>query len=140
MLQRGGVRLCRPGARLLRPCAQRAGGRGNPDQAAVGADVLLPQGQGAFSRCARRYAQGGAGGCGKRRVQEEQIRSWSDELQRGTVPEALRAILPQLLYRPDRNRIETKALELAGEASGLSAARLFERAGACLLYTSDAAD
>lgn len=66
----------------------------------------------------------------KKRIQEEQIRSWADELQRGSVPEALRAILPQLLYRPDRNRIETKALELACEASGLSAARLFERAGA----------
>ncbi len=66
----------------------------------------------------------------KKRMQEEQIRSWADELQRGTVPEALRAVLPQLLYRPDRNRIETKALELACEASGLSAARLLERAGA----------
>ncbi len=66
----------------------------------------------------------------KKRLQEEQIRSWADELQRGTVPEALRAILPQLLYQPDRNRIETKALELACEASGLSAARLIERAGA----------
>jgi len=66
----------------------------------------------------------------KKRKQEEQIRGWADELQRGTLPEALRAALPQLLYKPDRNRIETKALELACEASGLSAARLFERAGA----------
>ena len=66
----------------------------------------------------------------KKRAQEEQIRSWAEELQRGTMPDALRAILPQLLYRPDRNRVETKALELACEASGLSAARLVERAGA----------
>jgi exoribonuclease II len=66
----------------------------------------------------------------RKRVQEEQIRSWADELQRGAVPDALRAMLPQLLYRPDRNRVETKALELACEASGLSAAKLFERAGA----------
>ena len=66
----------------------------------------------------------------KKRVQEEQVRSWADELQCGSVPEALQAQLPQLLYRPDRNRIEVKALELACEASGLSAAKLFERAGA----------
>jgi exoribonuclease-2 len=66
----------------------------------------------------------------KKRMQEAQIRLWADELQHGTVPEALRSMLPQLLYRPDRNRIESKALELACEASGLSAARLFERAGA----------
>ncbi len=66
----------------------------------------------------------------KKRIQDEQIRAWADELQRGTVPEALLAMLPQLLYRPDRNRIETKALELACEASGLTAAKLFQRAGA----------
>jgi len=66
----------------------------------------------------------------KKRMQEAQIRLWADELQHGTVPEALQSMLPQLLYRPDRNRIESKALELACEASGLSAARLFERAGA----------
>jgi len=66
----------------------------------------------------------------RKRVQEEQIRSWAEELQRGTVPEALRAMLPQLLYGPDRNRIETKALELACEASGLSAAKLMQQAGA----------
>ncbi len=66
----------------------------------------------------------------KKRAQEEQIRSWADELQRGIVPAALQLMLPRLLYRPDRNRIETKALELACAASGLSAANLLERAGA----------
>ena len=66
----------------------------------------------------------------KKRIQDEQIRSWANELQRGTVPKALLAMLPQLLYRPDRNRIETKALELACESSGLAAAKLVERAGA----------
>ena len=69
-------------------------------------------------------------GVEKRRLQEERIRSWAQELQQGTLPAALRAILPQLLYRPDRNRIETKALVLACAASGLSAAQLVERAGA----------
>jgi exoribonuclease-2 len=66
----------------------------------------------------------------KKRAQEAQIQAWAEELQRGSVPDALRAVLPQLLYQPDRNRIETKALELACAASGLSAAKLFERAGA----------
>ena len=66
----------------------------------------------------------------KKRAQEEQIRIWADELQRGTMPAALQLMLPRLLYQPDRNRIETKALELACAASGLSAAKLFERAGA----------
>lgn len=66
----------------------------------------------------------------KKRAQEAQIQGWAQELQCGVLPEALRAMLPQLLYRPDRNRIEAKALELACEASGLSAAKLIERCGA----------
>jgi exoribonuclease-2 len=66
----------------------------------------------------------------KKRLQEEQIHAWANDLQRGIVPDALHVMLPQLLYQPDRNGVETKALELACEASGLSAAKLLERAGA----------
>jgi exoribonuclease-2 len=39
-------------------------------------------------------------------------------------------MLSQLLYKPDRNRLETKALEAASEESGLSAPRLLLKAGA----------
>ena len=66
----------------------------------------------------------------KKRLQEQQVRAWAEELLCGRLPDALRAILPQLMYRPDRNRVETKALELACETSGKSAAKLLERAGA----------
>jgi exoribonuclease-2 len=88
------------------------------------------KGRGRFRAAPADTLRAAVAGVEKKRAQETQIRVWADELQRGTVPEALRALLPQLLYRPDRNRIETKALELACEASGLSAARLIERAGA----------
>jgi len=88
------------------------------------------KGRGRFRAAPADTLKAALAGVEKRRVQDEQIRDWADELQRGSVPDALRAILPQLLYRPDRNRVETKALELACEASGLSAARLLERAGA----------
>jgi exoribonuclease II len=88
------------------------------------------KGKGRFRAAPADTLKAAMAGVQKRRLHEEQIRAWAEELQRGAVPAALRAILPQLLYRPDRNRIETKALELACEASGLSAARLFERAGA----------
>ena len=66
----------------------------------------------------------------RKRAQEIQVQAWAHELQLGVLPETLRAVLPQLLYQPDRNRIETKALELACEASGLSPAKLIERCGA----------
>ena len=88
------------------------------------------KGKGRFRAAPADTLKAALAGVEKRRAQEAQIRDWADELQRGNVPAALHAMLPQLLYRPDRNRIETKALELACEASGLTAAKLFERAGA----------
>jgi len=69
-------------------------------------------------------------GLERKRQQAEQIAAWVAQLKRFELPDALRAILPQLLYAPDRNRIETKAFEQAGEALGLSAAKLAERCGA----------
>jgi exoribonuclease-2 len=87
------------------------------------------KGKGRFRAAPADTLKAALAGVEKKRIQEEQIRAWAAELQRGTVPEALKALLPQLLYQPDRNRIETKALELACEASGLSAAKLLERAG-----------
>ncbi len=88
------------------------------------------KGKGRFRAAPGDTLKAALAGVEKKRAQEAQVRAWSDELQRGRVPDALMAILPQLLYQPDRNRVETKALELACEASGLSAASLIERAGA----------
>jgi exoribonuclease-2 len=69
-------------------------------------------------------------GLERKRRQAEQVAEWVAQLKRFEMPDALRAILPQLLYGPDRNRIETKAFEQAGEALGLSGAKLAERCGA----------
>src|SRR6185503_3317817 len=66
----------------------------------------------------------------RKRRQQEQVDDWAGQLQRGELPDALRAILPELLYRPDRNKAETKALEQASEQAGESALKLLERAGA----------
>lgn len=69
-------------------------------------------------------------GIEKKRQQQLQVAAWSDRLARGELPEEFRAILPQLLHKPDRNRPETKALEDACARTGLSAAKLAERCGA----------
>jgi exoribonuclease-2 len=53
-----------------------------------------------------------------------------EELKAGTLPAECAAILPQLLYKPDRNRPETKALEAACADTALSAPRLLRRCGA----------
>lgn len=64
----------------------------------------------------------------KRRVQA-QIAEWAASLARFFCPPEIERLRDELLYAPDRNKPETKALEQACEASGLTPARLFERCG-----------
>ena len=52
------------------------------------------------------------------------------ELTAGTLPAEFPPLLNQLLYKPDRNRIETKALEAACAETGLSAVHLLAKCGA----------
>ncbi len=66
----------------------------------------------------------------KKRIQAEQAAQWTAQLARFELPEAFRPLLPELLYKPDRGRIEVKALEEACARTGLSVAKLFERCGA----------
>jgi exoribonuclease II len=69
-------------------------------------------------------------GIEKRKQREQQVEQWSTRLAQGNLPDELRPVLEQLLYKPDRNRPETQALERASERTGLSPAKLIERAGA----------
>ena len=64
----------------------------------------------------------------KRRVQE-QIAAWAQRLARFDCPAELAALRDELLYAPDRNKPEAKALEQACKETGLTAARLLERCG-----------
>ena len=64
----------------------------------------------------------------KKRVQES-IAAWAARLARFECPPEIAALREELLYAPDRNRPETKALEQACRESGLAPARLFERCG-----------
>jgi exoribonuclease-2 len=69
-------------------------------------------------------------GIERKRQQQVQISAWADQLAAGTLPEEFPPLLAQLLYKPDRNRAETKALEEACARTGLSPAKLIERCGA----------
>jgi exoribonuclease-2 len=88
------------------------------------------KGKGRFKAAPAETLKAALAGLERKRQQNEQIARWVEALERSEMPDALRAILPQLLYKPDRNRIETKALEQACESLGLSPARLAERCGA----------
>jgi exoribonuclease-2 len=88
------------------------------------------KGKGRFKAAPPETLKAALAGLERKRREEAQIAAWVAQLESGAMPEALQAILPQLLYRPDRNRIETKAFERAAEALGLSPAKLAVRCGA----------
>ncbi len=64
----------------------------------------------------------------KRRVQE-QVAAWAEQLAQGQCPEEIARLQDELLYAPDRNKPEARALEQACAKTGLAPARLFERCG-----------
>jgi exoribonuclease-2 len=55
---------------------------------------------------------------------------YAKELARFELPVELEPALPMLLYKPDRNTIEAKALEAASAATKLAPLRLLEKCGA----------
>jgi exoribonuclease II len=64
----------------------------------------------------------------KKRLQE-QVTAWAEALGRGECPPEVAQLQDELLYAPDRNKPETKALEQACARTGLTSAKLFERCG-----------
>ncbi|HEX6154754.1 MAG TPA: RNB domain-containing ribonuclease, partial [Burkholderiales bacterium] len=64
----------------------------------------------------------------KKRVQE-QVAAWAEALARGECPPEVAALQDELLYAPDRNKPQTKALEQACAQTGLTPAKLFARCG-----------
>ena len=66
----------------------------------------------------------------KKRLQQEKIDAWSAQLVARRMPAELQPLLAELLYKPDRNKPETKALELACEQTGLSVVKLLDSCSA----------
>src|SRR5947207_2923298 len=69
-------------------------------------------------------------GIERKKQQQAQISAWAERLERGAFPKEFLPFREQLLYKPDRNRAETKALEEACTRTGMSPAKLMERCGA----------
>ncbi|MEQ1583955.1 MAG: RNB domain-containing ribonuclease [Candidatus Nitrotoga sp.] len=66
----------------------------------------------------------------KKRLQAALQARYTNELVAFTLPPEFTSKLPHLLYKPDRNTLEVKALEAACTATHLSAAHLLQRCGA----------
>ena len=88
------------------------------------------KGRGRFRKAPPEILQAALAGLEKKRQQAAAIERMVDELKQGRLPEEFRPLLAQLIYKPDRNRGETKALEAACGDTGKSAARLLFDCGA----------
>ena len=65
----------------------------------------------------------------KKKREQEQVAAWAEALARGECPPEIAALQDELLYAPDRNKPQTKALEQACAQTGLTPAKLFARCG-----------
>ena len=88
------------------------------------------KGKGRFRKAPPDILKAALAGQEKKRLQAEAIERMADELEAGTLPAEFPPLLNQILYKPDRNTLEVKALEAACGETGLSAAHLLEKAGA----------
>lgn len=69
-------------------------------------------------------------GIEKRKRLEAQIAAWAGELQAGSCPEPIAAKLYQILFKPDKNGAEYKAVAQAAKAANLPVLELLQQAGA----------
>ena len=88
------------------------------------------KGRGRFRKAPPEILQAALAGLEKKRQQSLAIERMAEELKLGRLPAEFRDLLGQLLYKPDRNRLETKALESACAETGLSVPRLMAKCGA----------
>jgi exoribonuclease-2 len=87
------------------------------------------RGKGRFQAAPEETLKLALAGQEKKKRQQAQAEAWTQSLARFECPPEIAALKDELLYAPDRNKVETRAFEDACRKTGLSPARLFERAG-----------
>ena len=87
------------------------------------------RGRGRFQAAPEETLKLALAGVEKRKLLQEKIAQWAAQLAHFECPPEIAGLRDELLYAPDRNKPEAKALEQACAQSGLTAARLFERCG-----------
>ncbi len=88
------------------------------------------RGKGRFRKASRETLQAALAGIARRAEAQQRIEAAAADLQRGECPPAIAARLYSLLFKPDKNSEEFKALALAVKASGHGALHLLRAAGA----------
>ena len=87
------------------------------------------RGKGRFQAAPEQTLKLALAGVEKKKRVHETIAAWAAALARFDCPSEIAALRDELLYAPDGNKPETKALEQACRETGLAPARLFERCG-----------
>ncbi|EEG07807.1 ribonuclease catalytic domain-containing protein [Pseudogulbenkiania ferrooxidans] len=87
------------------------------------------KGKGRFKAAPEESLKAALAGIEKKKREQEQIDAWVTELKSGRLPDAIRAQLMTLLFRPDKNTLEFKAFDQACRERNLPPVRLAAAVG-----------
>lgn len=87
------------------------------------------KGKGKYRAAPEEALKAALAGVERRRLQAQRLAEYVAQLAGFTLPEAFAPLLPALLYQPDKNSLEFKALEQACALTHLSPAQLVEKCG-----------
>jgi exoribonuclease-2 len=87
-------------------------------------------GKGRFRKAPAEIVQQALAGIEKKAQLQAQITAWADELAQGSCPAPIREQLYRILFRPDKNAPEYKAVVEASRSAQLAPLALLQRAGA----------
>ena len=87
-------------------------------------------GKGRFKKAPAEILQQALAAIEKKKQIQAQIDTWAEELGRGECPQAIREQLYKILFKPDKNAPEYKAVVDASRATKLAPLELLHRAGA----------
>ena len=88
------------------------------------------RGKGRYQAAPEQNLKAALAGAEKKRRQQEQVDEWAAELVAGRVPDALADKVDALLFKPDKNSLEWRALDQAATAAGMAPPRVLAAAGA----------
>jgi exoribonuclease-2 len=87
-------------------------------------------GKGKFKKASADVLQQALAAIEKRKLLQQQIETWALALGEGTCPEPIAAQLYKILFKPDKNAAEYKAVVEASRATHLAPLALLQKAGA----------
>lgn len=88
------------------------------------------RGKGRFKAAPEESLRAALAAIERKQRQAEQQQRYVEQLTAGVLPPEFQPLRERLLYKPDRNTIEVKAMEAACEALKLTPPKLFDRCGA----------